>query len=162
MDKTNVPPASFVPRVGLPYPVGRLVSGRVVSRLNAALYQIDLSGRLYTAEISSEKHRKAFAPGDPVTVKVVSKRGVKAVLQIVEPEYPDIGSPTHSDLSKLARAAGWPETAAAVALVSALVSRRLPLRSELADTLYLRLKSMELPTVADAEKLLIDFFEPKS
>ena len=153
-------PKTFVPKVGLPYPVGRLVAGRIVSQMNPTLYRIDLSGRFYTAEMPSATARKSFSPGDPVYVKVVAKSGNKAMLEIVEPEYPDIDSPSEADISKLAKAAGWPDDPASRCLVAALVARRLPLKSELADMLYRHLKSIPGPAPQDAENFLIRHLAP--
>ena len=106
--------------------------------------------------MSQTQTRPPFSPGDPVYVKVVAKSGNKAMLEIVEPEYPHIDSPSSKDIAKLAASAGWPPDDAAHALVAALVARRLPLRSELADRLYRRLKSMDHTDPAAAEKLLVE------
>lgn len=155
-------PSAFIPKVSLPYPVGRVIAGRMVRQLSPGFYQIDLSGRMFTAEVSSAGGRKPFSTGDTVYVRVTAKSGTKALLQIVEPDFPDIVSPKREDFLKLARAAGWPEDEAGVALVAALVSRRLPLRSDLATQLYRHLKSIPAPTAESAEKFLIDFFRPNA
>lgn len=138
-----------------------MVAGRVVRRIAARLYQIDLSGRFYTAEMGTPEE-KDLSPGDTVYVRVTAKSGSRAILEIVDPEFPDIQSPSHQDLLKLAQAAGWPKDEAGVSLVAALVARRMPLRSDMADSLYRHLKSLDAPTVQDAEKFLIDFFQSKA
>ncbi|MBI4178972.1 hypothetical protein HY522_06105 [bacterium] len=149
---------SYIPKEVLPYPVGRLVSGRIIARLSNALYRIDLSGRHYVAEVSTARRGqlKDFAPGDPVMVRVVEKQGSRAVLEIEEPDFPDIRSPSEADLSRLAQSAGWPDDAAARALVAVLVARRLPLRSDQADQIYRKLKALPEPTRRAAELLLVD------
>lgn len=154
-------PFSFVPKVSLPYPVGRTIAGRIVKQISARFYQIDLSGRIYSAEMAAQ-NGAPYSPGDTVYVRVTAKSGAKAILQIVEPDFPRLDSPSDEDLSKLARAAGWPDDAAARTLVAVLVSRRLPLKSDLAGALYQHLKSIDPPTVGEAEKFLIDFFQSKS
>lgn len=145
---------SYIPKDILPYPVGRQVAGRIVRRISATLYKIDLSGRHYTAEVSTEKHPAPFSAGDAVMVRVVEKLGNKAVLEIVDPDFPDVTTPGAADIEKLARSAGWPADAAALALVSALVERRLPLRSAEADGVYRKLKAMDNPTKEDAAEFL--------
>lgn len=125
----------------------------MVSRISNRLYQIDLSGRFYTAELSLQRDR-SLSVGDPVFVRVVEKSGNKAMLEIVEPEFTHIDSPGPADISRLAVAAGWPEDAAGLALVEVLVERRLPLKSEMAMTLYQHLKSLPHPDTAAARGFL--------
>ncbi len=117
------------------------------------VYRIELSGKFYTAELAA-KGRAPFSPGDRVYVRVMSKSGARAYLEIVEPDYPNIESPGPRDLSRLATSAGWPDDDASRSLVAALVARRLPLRSEPAGRIYLQLKSMDHPTAEDAGRLL--------
>lgn len=153
-------PFSFVPKVGLPYPVGTKVAGRIIAKLSDRLFKIELSGKFYTAELAS-RDRDPFAPGDRVYVRVKSKSGAKAFLEIVEPDFPNIESPDADDISRLARSAGWPADDAAHALVAALVARRMPLRSDMAEEVYRNLKTCDHPTPKDAEGLLIDFLRRK-
>ena len=137
------------------------MSGRIVSRLGPELFRIDLSGRFYTAELSAG-HGRDLAPGDPVFVCVVSKSGNKAFLEIVDSKITRIDSPRAEDLERLANAAGRPGDPAAIAMVEALVERRLPLRSDYSDRLYRHLKTMDIPTAAAARQFLIDFPPPNA
>ncbi|OGH56220.1 MAG: hypothetical protein A3G34_13410 [Candidatus Lindowbacteria bacterium RIFCSPLOWO2_12_FULL_62_27] len=139
-----------------------MVAGRIVKQLSPRYYQIDLSGRMYTAEMAAQKTGDPYGPGDTVYVRVMAKSGGKALLQIVFPDFPDVVSPKREDFVKLAHAAGWPEDEAALSMVAALVARRLPLRSEIAESLYRRLKAQPAPTPDLAGTLLIDILEPKS
>ncbi len=82
--------------------------------------------------------------------------GARAFLEIVTVEYPNPNSPTESDLAKLAVAAGWPADPAGLALVSALVRRRLPLQSDTASEAFRRIRSVDRPTPEDVDKILID------
>lgn len=130
--------------------------GRVRAQIGTMLYQVEFSGKSYIAEIKNISSG-SIEVGSSVYVKVVSKTGQKALLEVVEPEFLCLDSPSDLHIARMAISAGWPDDLESRLLVRVLVLRRMPLRSDIALKVYRKLKSIDKPTVIDAEQILIGF-----